>query len=143
MSSPVLLMPELMELTLAYLSPFDIFHFKQVCRWFRALGDTFCTHAYSIDRVLGAFFPGAIASFQSTQKRTGAIISGSVALRFFDRLAFANDYDLDIYVRNGRDGPMIKWLLAAGYQAVKKEEKKELEDPEDVDNITPPSHDYT
>ncbi|TFK58247.1 hypothetical protein BDN72DRAFT_906926 [Pluteus cervinus] len=137
-------MPELMERILAFLSPFDIFHFKQVCQWFRTLGNTFYRHAYNIERILGAFFPNVIASFLSTQKETGAIISGSIALRFFDRLDLRNNDDLDIFIRQGREGPMVEWLLSIGYQAVKTSDKDKIEeDLEDVDDITPPNHDYT
>lgn len=132
-------MPELMERVLAYLSPFDIIHFKLVCQWFHRLGDTFYRHAYNVERILGSFFPNAVASFQSTQRRTGAIICGSIALRFFDRLEIKENTDLDVFIQEGRERSMVKWLIQAGYELVKNEKEDKVEE----DNITPPNHDYT
>ena len=58
-----------------------------------------------------------ILHFRELQATTGAIISGSTALQFFDRTVYA-DSDLDLYVQHDRSRDLALWLESIGYMFV-------------------------
>lgn len=69
--------------------------------------------AFSVHTTLVRFFPDP-SGFRSLQARTGTLISGSVALQFFDR-AFYPTSDLDLYVHSKHRREVGLWLLSMGY----------------------------
>jgi len=60
------------------------------------------------------FTPPEIIHFHELQATTGAIISGSTALQFFDRTNYASS-DLDLYVKHSCARPIVMWLQSIGY----------------------------
>ncbi|KAF9530850.1 hypothetical protein CPB83DRAFT_892134 [Crepidotus variabilis] len=82
---------------------------------FRDRVDAYMRRASNIDNFLNKYFtPTEVAHFRYLQSRTQAIISGSMALQFFERVEYPNS-DLDIYVENDHKKEIIAWLLQIGY----------------------------
>ncbi|KAJ3834832.1 hypothetical protein F5878DRAFT_544219, partial [Lentinula raphanica] len=75
--------------------------------------------AYSIKRVLSPFFhEDEIGDFRLVQATTGAIISGSAALQFFNRECYDTDNhssDLDTYCHLSRCIDVGNWISSKGY----------------------------
>lgn len=69
--------------------------------------------AFNINRLLKRFFSEVIA-FRTLQARTGTLISGSVALQFFDR-EFYPCSDLDLYVHMRHRREVGRWLMQHNY----------------------------
>ena len=73
---------------------------------------------YQTNHGVGRYFTvQEIFHFRELQATTGAIISGSTALQFFDRTVYA-DSDLDIYVQHDRARDLALWLDSIGYTFV-------------------------
>lgn len=73
-------------------------------------------HAFYVDRLLSHYFaPEEILHFRELQYRTGALISGSTAVQFFDRDKYP-DSDLDVYVEHRFVRALTDWLVEIGYQ---------------------------
>ena len=65
--------------------------------------------------IAGQYFTSdEIINFREFQAITGAIISGSTAVQFFDRDIYANS-DLDVYVEHQAARPLALWLERIGY----------------------------
>ncbi|KAI0751176.1 hypothetical protein C8Q80DRAFT_1119033 [Daedaleopsis nitida] len=110
---------------LAALSPSALLRLSRTCRAAYAAAAFYTRTAYNIDRLLSRFFPSSLLThdhlhararaFRSLQARTGTLISGSVALQFFDRAVW-HESDLDLYVHLRHRREVGLWLLQEGYQ---------------------------
>ncbi|KAJ8454788.1 hypothetical protein ONZ51_g12827 [Trametes cubensis] len=69
--------------------------------------------AFDINRTLRRFLPDPI-EFCCLQARTGTLVSGSVALQFFDRTYYPSS-DLDLYVYPSCRREVGIWLLSQGF----------------------------
>lgn len=75
-----------------------------------------CNMLASLIRILLPFFSWLyLPLFVEMQKLTGLLISGSVALSFFNDQFYCSS-DLDLYVDFDRRGAALEFLLKAGYQ---------------------------
>ncbi|KAH7877449.1 uncharacterized protein C8R40DRAFT_1040167, partial [Lentinula edodes] len=92
----------------------DLNALSETCRIYCAVVKLFRTSAMKVDKVLKQFFSthAEIGYFQHLQGATGMIISGSVALAFFNREEYRNS-DLDTYC-------LLKRCLEVGlwYQSI-------------------------
>jgi len=72
--------------------------------------------------ILGQYFTSdEIINFRKLQATTGAIISGSTAVQFFDRDVYTNS-DLDVYVEHQTARSLARWLEQIGYVFVSRQE---------------------
>ncbi|KAI0703516.1 hypothetical protein C8T65DRAFT_578754, partial [Cerioporus squamosus] len=95
-------------------TPVTILRLQRVCRTAADAVQDYIARAFDVRRVLDRFFPDVLA-FRSLQARTGTLISGSVALQFFDREFYpASDLDLYVHMRHRRE--IGRWFLERGYQ---------------------------
>ena len=99
-------------------SPANIFRLARVSRAHQASVQSFIPRAFNINRHLERYFPDALA-FRSLQARTGALVSGSSALQFFNRQIYA-DSDLDIYVSLKRSREVCEWVMEQGFRYLSK-----------------------
>jgi len=73
---------------------------------------------FHANHIVGHYFTfQEILRFRELQATTGAIISGSTALQFFDRTIYANS-DLDLYVQHDCACDLALWLESIGYMFV-------------------------
>lgn len=98
----------------AYLSPASIFRTARTCHIARQASIDYQSRAFDIHRHLKRFFADPVG-FRALQAQTGAVISGSNALQFFDRDIYP-DSDLDIFVNVGNALDVCTWIAqGAGY----------------------------
>ncbi|KAI0758171.1 hypothetical protein C8Q74DRAFT_1373203 [Fomes fomentarius] len=113
------------EPILSGLSPATLLRLSRTCRAAYHAVSSYKSTAYNIDRLLSRFFPSSLLThshlhararaFRSLQARTGTLISGSVALQFFDRQVWTeSDLDLYVHMRHRREVGM--WLMEEGYK---------------------------
>ncbi|KAJ7864794.1 hypothetical protein B0H14DRAFT_2735536 [Mycena olivaceomarginata] len=91
----------------------DLVRLMQTCRCTYTLVKAIC---FNVPRLLSRFFGDAtsVDDFRRMQGYTGAIISGSTALQFFNRLTWPNT-DLDIYVTRASAAIAVVFILENGY----------------------------
>ncbi|KAJ3967447.1 hypothetical protein EV361DRAFT_807255 [Lentinula raphanica] len=101
---------------LRYLDHNDLDSLSLTCSTGNVVVGIFRTSAMKIEKVLLRFFKNKdeIGTFQDIQAKTGAIISGSVALQFFTRIDYDGS-DLDTYSLLQHCIEIGKWLLTIGY----------------------------
>lgn len=98
----------------AHLSPASIFRTARTCHIARQASIDYQSRAFDIHRHLTRFFADPVG-FRVLQAQTGAVISGSNALQFFDRDIYP-DSDLDIFVNVGNALDVCTWIAqSAGY----------------------------
>jgi hypothetical protein len=108
--------PEIYDNLLERLSPSAILRLGR-CSWAakHAVAD-YLRRTFSIDRLLGRFFPGCVQTFRTLQAQTATLISGSAALQLFCRASWVAA-DLDLYVHPRGVRAVGAWLFEeAGYQ---------------------------
>ncbi|KAI0745564.1 hypothetical protein C8Q76DRAFT_605408, partial [Earliella scabrosa] len=99
-----------------YCSPMALLRLSRTCsEAFRAVQD-YIRLAFDINKHLLTFFSRP-QEFRSLQARTGSLISGSMALQFFNRTRYP-DAGLDVFVHKCHRQEVGRWLLQAGYQFV-------------------------
>ncbi|KAJ7457385.1 hypothetical protein FB451DRAFT_593931 [Mycena latifolia] len=71
---------------------------------------------FSLPRLLYPFFGDAteVDRFQAMQAESATVISGSIALQFFNRTTWP-DSDLDLYTHRGTASIPVRFLLSNGY----------------------------
>lgn len=104
---------------LAYSEPRAIIKLSLTCRKGYDAIRACISLVYSINKRLGHFV-SVQDEFRSMQARTGALISGSFALQFFDD-TFYPESDLDLYVHSRHAEEVGTWLLQNAYQFVPNE----------------------
>ncbi|KAK0430598.1 hypothetical protein EV421DRAFT_1669929, partial [Armillaria borealis] len=63
-----------------------------------------------------------VEAFRELQRRTGLLISGSVALSLFERVWYRNT-DIDLYVASDQWKPVTYFMLRSGYRLVSVDSK--------------------
>ncbi|KIM24572.1 hypothetical protein M408DRAFT_26867 [Serendipita vermifera MAFF 305830] len=96
-----------------YLSVADMFSFRLVCSIVHRAVKKWLLSAYNIEKHFSHFFDDPM-SFRILQARTGAIVSGSNALQFFEGLYYP-DSDLDLYVPCRHAYDVAAWLRRNDY----------------------------
>ena len=72
--------------------------------------------AFNLDKLLSRFFSHPeILRFRELQCFTGMLISGSIALQFFERVVYP-DSDLDLYIEHRFSRQVADWLIDIGYK---------------------------
>ncbi|KAJ3762350.1 hypothetical protein EV360DRAFT_7583, partial [Lentinula raphanica] len=105
----------------AYLDIRDLINFQQTCRAANSHVTDLNRRAYKLKRILSPFFDeDEIGDFRIVQASatTGAIISGSAALQFFNRECYDTldrSSDLDTYCFLPRCIDVGNWLTSKGY----------------------------
>lgn len=67
--------------------------------------------AFNLDKLLSRFFsPPEILRFRELQCSTGMLISGSTALKFFERVVYP-DSDLDLYIEHRFSRQVADWPI--------------------------------
>lgn len=102
-----------LESFLPALSPAELIRLSLTCRAMYKAVKLYMAKAFNVNTLLRRFFSSP-EDFRTLQARTQTLISGSVALQFFDR-SFYPESDLDLYApyRTFRD--VGNWLLGHGY----------------------------
>ncbi|KDR72124.1 hypothetical protein GALMADRAFT_213556 [Galerina marginata CBS 339.88] len=106
------------SLILHFLSFFDsdsIILVGKVSVRLRAVYRWFCNQAWNPCKVYEDWFAQSARQFRYQLHHTGAIVSGSIALQFFDRVQYPNS-DMDIFVRTGGAEYICQWILCEGYR---------------------------
>ena len=98
------------------LSPGELLRYSRTCKAAESNVQEYMKHAFCVDRLLSRYFtPTEILRFRELQCLTGALISGSTAVQFFDRATYP-DSDLDVYVEHRLVRPLAEWLVEIGYK---------------------------
>ncbi|EEB88744.1 hypothetical protein MPER_13245 [Moniliophthora perniciosa FA553] len=107
---------ELGDLIRRELNEKDLRSLRLVCRQSQKDTVDYERRCYRVENILRVFFPDPdfIAKFRKIQHVTGALISGSQALSFFNREQY-QDSDLDIFVKWDRLTPLHLLLTSTGY----------------------------
>ena len=95
------------------LSPITIVKLATISLEAKNLVNDYLAYTFDVNHLLRRFFTDPI-SFRAMQARTGAIISGSFAVQFFDRVFFPNS-DLDLYTPYDTALEVSNWLETNGY----------------------------
>ncbi|KAI0715462.1 hypothetical protein C8T65DRAFT_144725 [Cerioporus squamosus] len=106
--------PPIADSIFSFSSPMTILRIGRTCRVAKQAVRHYFKRAFNVNRLLIRFFPDVLA-FRTLQSRTGTLISGSVALQFFDR-DFYPSSDLDLYVHMRHRREVGRWLLQYGYR---------------------------
>ncbi|TRM60861.1 hypothetical protein BD626DRAFT_406670 [Schizophyllum amplum] len=103
------------DLLCSCLETVDLLRYALVCRDTHRTVMSYRTRAFDIRHTLRAFFSDPeIIQLRETLGLTGAVISGSVAVQFFDRCRFAH-CDLDLYVERHAVRQLFAFLVGVGY----------------------------
>lgn len=95
-------------------------------------------HAFSVDKLLSPYFTSTeVIRFRKLQCDTGALISGSTALQFFDRVTYSES-DLDVYVEHRFSRTLAEWLLEIGYTYAPLPESDNVRSLEEAFKRNPP-----
>ncbi|KAJ7590234.1 hypothetical protein C8J56DRAFT_1140083 [Mycena floridula] len=93
----------------------DLVAFSKISRQGHESISAYRNRAYSINKLLSPYFGlQGIDEFRAIQSLTGALISGSTALQFFDR-SFYKGSDLDVYVEKRYSAELALFLQRIGY----------------------------
>lgn len=85
------------------------------CHSLKGAVSSYMGEAFDINEHISSFFNDPV-SFRILLARTSAIVSGSNALQFFDRIRYPES-DLDIFVFGTRNSwHVCSWLLGSGYR---------------------------
>ncbi|KAF7966524.1 hypothetical protein HWV62_38068 [Athelia sp. TMB] len=102
-------------------SPKTLYAFSQTCKPAKECVQQYFDTVFDINKHLGFFLPNPLA-FRNMQAKTGAIISGSNAVQFFDR-TYYHDADLDVFVNPGHCRAVgLHMIKVQGYRVVEEEE---------------------
>ncbi|GJE97278.1 hypothetical protein PsYK624_134940 [Phanerochaete sordida] len=99
----------LYDLILLFSTPSVLLRLARVCRGSHAAVRSHIARCFNINTHIAHFFTAPLA-FRSLQARTGALISGSNALQFFDRVHYP-EADLDIYCAYEARAEVGWWLI--------------------------------
>lgn len=104
-------------------SPAEIVRFAKTCKSAHAAVTSYFRRAYNFNRRLEKFFRSP-SSFRSLQAATGILVSGAVALDFFNRETTPDSLTkLELYVSIKYLHEVQTWLLEEGYNPAPDWEK--------------------
>ncbi|KAI0344506.1 hypothetical protein BDW22DRAFT_1326633, partial [Trametopsis cervina] len=101
------------------LEPLELFILSRTSRSIHVVIQAYIHRAFDIRRLLTPYF-SSVSAFRALQARTGLLISGSVAVQFFARIAYPES-DLDLYVEHRWYPVVVDFLRADGYVFVPSE----------------------
>ncbi len=101
---------------LSRVSPASLLRLSRTCREVQVIVQKYMLEAFDIDRHFSRFFPNP-SEFCSLQASTGAIVSGSNALQFFNRSHYPES-DLDVYAPVKSCQIISDFMLGLGYEFV-------------------------
>ena len=87
-----------------------MFRLSRTCKLARLAVQDYVTCAYDINSLFNAFFED-VPAFRRLQAKTGAIVSGSLALQFLDRTRYPGT-DCDLYVTARHAKGIGEWIMA-------------------------------
>ncbi|KAJ7740131.1 hypothetical protein B0H16DRAFT_1424300 [Mycena metata] len=101
------------ETLFSHMDARELFAFAQTCRLIYCLVKE---TSFSLPRLLSPFFGHAteVDRFRQMQLQSGTLISGSIALQFFNRLKWPGS-DLDLYVHRPTAGLAVHFIVSNGY----------------------------
>ncbi|KAI0706624.1 hypothetical protein C8Q76DRAFT_630230, partial [Earliella scabrosa] len=99
-----------------YCSPMALLRLARTCSVASRAVQDYIRVAFDINKLLSTFFDRP-REFRCLQARTGTLISGSMALQFFNRTRY-RDSGLDVFVHKCHRQEVGRWLLQAGYYFV-------------------------
>ncbi|KJA12934.1 hypothetical protein HYPSUDRAFT_649054 [Hypholoma sublateritium FD-334 SS-4] len=103
------------DILLDCLPPSDILRYSRTCRYANTVVKSYMKRAFNLNKLLSRFFsPTEIQRFRELQCSTGMLISGSIALQFFERVLYP-DSDLDLYIEHRFSRQVADWLVNIGY----------------------------
>lgn len=109
-------MPPIQDATFGYLAPLHLARLAKTSRGFRTAIKAYLRSQFN-PHVLLSRFSLNVTAFQSLQAQTGTLISGSIALNFFQRTP--RDWDpLDIFVYFQHRTRVARWLVDSGYSFI-------------------------
>lgn len=106
---------QLIGLVLNSLHLSDVIRLKSASRFLATVISFYLQVRYSFHTFFEKWFLDT-RGFRETLHRSGAVVSGSQALQFFDRVNYTGS-DLDIFVRIGGLGILHGWLRQEGYHS--------------------------
>lgn len=109
--------PGLCDTLLSFMSIRELMLLAKVSSSTRAAVLRYTTRAWDGSTFLRYWFPHA-EGFRTKLAETGAIVTGSQMIRFFDRLPPLKDSDLDVLTRIGGLLPLAMYLEREGYVRV-------------------------
>ncbi|KJA14209.1 hypothetical protein HYPSUDRAFT_220598 [Hypholoma sublateritium FD-334 SS-4] len=120
------------DILLDYLHPSEFLKYSRVCKHTHAVVKSYMKRAFDIDKLLARFFsPAEILRFRELQCSTGMIISGSIALQFFERVVYP-DSDLNLYIEYRFSRQVADWLVKSGYNYAPRPEPDTPQSLEDA-----------
>ncbi|KAK7682829.1 hypothetical protein QCA50_014213 [Cerrena zonata] len=102
------------DIVLSYCTPASFLCLARTCKSAHAAVKSYMQRAFNINRILSRFLTSPLA-FRQMQARTGALLSGSAALQFFDR-SYYPESDLDIYADFKHRIEVGEFLFKEGYE---------------------------
>ncbi|RDB16872.1 hypothetical protein Hypma_002444 [Hypsizygus marmoreus] len=117
-------LPETTEdIILSSLDPVDLLRYAKISGTTYALTHSYIRRAFNIIKLLSPFFSELeIAEFRRLQADTGMIISGDLALDFFERNPFSGA-PLEVYVEHQFSLNVGRWFMSAGYDFVVRDRR--------------------
>ncbi|KAK7696087.1 hypothetical protein QCA50_000730 [Cerrena zonata] len=112
----------LYDIVLSYCTPATFLRLSRTSQSAHAAVKSYMGRAFRLDSIYTRFFTSPVA-FRQMQARTGALVSGSAALQFFDR-SYYPEADMDIYVFAGFRFEVAEFLFQDGYEFVPEEHQK-------------------
>ncbi|KAL0072165.1 hypothetical protein AAF712_001088 [Marasmius tenuissimus] len=107
------------------LSITDLAHFARTCKLAKTETERYYQSGFSVNKLLLPYFTyDEIQDFRMVQAYTGALISGSTALQYFERTRY-KDSDLDVYVEYRHAKVLADFLESAGYIFKPKESQRQ------------------
>ncbi|KAI0076966.1 hypothetical protein K474DRAFT_1754359 [Panus rudis PR-1116 ss-1] len=93
--------------------PSTLIRFRATCYRAYLIVNNYIQRKHRIDRLLGRFFDDPLG-FRNMQARTATLISGSIALQFFNK-KYYEDSDMDLYVPMRYREEVGDYLTSVGY----------------------------
>ena len=111
-------MPDVWIVVFDFMPVKELLSVSRTCREMWLLVKAYWPLAFNLARVLQPFLmPDDVPSFRHMLKASGAVVSGSAALQFLDRVFYPSS-DLDIYVSHANVEVAELWLLDHGMTKV-------------------------
>ena len=112
-----------------FLSILDIVYLSRTCKGLRSLYQSLIPHKWDIDRILQPFIDDPKA-FRSQLGENDALVSGSLALQFFERRSWDED-GIEIFVEEGSMGDsMVEYLQSREGYLFSNAETNQQRDPD-------------
>ncbi|KAJ7829047.1 hypothetical protein B0H13DRAFT_1916682 [Mycena leptocephala] len=112
---------DLLAHLLSFWDPTDITVFSATSYVAHGLIKHYCELVWDVDTYFQPWFRDGTEKLRNALRQSGAIVSGSQIIQFFDRTKYPGS-DMDIFLRIGGVLNMTRWLTAQGYHLDAKTE---------------------